>query len=81
MIATVLPLKEALTTESCTAEGSKNYGIMFYLLLSGGYSKLRRKQDRVTQESGPEYYTLHTYYTLPKNRQNSWPDSYNSSTF
>lgn len=56
MTATVLPLKEALTTESSTPEGSKNYGIRCYLQLSGSYSKLKRNQDGVTQESGPEYY-------------------------
>lgn len=56
MTATVLPLKEVLTTESSTSEGSKNYGIRFYLLQSGSFSKLRRNQDRVTQASGPEYH-------------------------
>ncbi|KAK5897289.1 hypothetical protein CesoFtcFv8_010363 [Champsocephalus esox] len=36
------------STDSSTADGSENYGIRFYLLLSGGYSNLGRSQDGVT---------------------------------
>lgn len=47
MTATMLPLKEAVTTESSTAEGSKIYGTNSYLEET---KTLRSKAQNITLE-------------------------------
>lgn len=61
-----------------TPEGREKWnGIRFYPLRSGSYSELGRNQGGMTKESGPEYHIR----WCQKNKQNSWLDFYNSSTF
>lgn len=59
MAATVLPLKEALTSESSTPEGRKKTNKLLTMVLSAAIWNLfntLRNQDGVTHESGPEYH-------------------------
>lgn len=59
MAATVLPLKEDLTSESSTPEGRKKTNKLLTMVLSAAIWNLfntLRNQDGVTHESGPEYH-------------------------
>lgn len=68
MTATLLPLTEAVTTESSTPEGSKNYGLNSYLEETK-MEWLRSQAQNIILEDAK------------KNKPNSRPESYNSGSF